>query len=713
MQRRAPGPGEIEIEVFAAGLNFRDVMNAVALRADPEPLGGECAGRIVAVGDGVDGLAAGDDVIALAEGCLASFTTTDARNAAPLPRGLGHVEGATLPIAFVTAHCALEVLGRLAAGESVLVHAAAGGVGMAAVQLAQRAGADVIATAGSERKRAALRALGVEHVFDSRSTGFADDVLAATGGRGVDVLLNSLAGDFIGAGVRCLGARGRFLEIGKRDLWSAERFHAERPEAEYHVIDLARWRHERPEEWFALVAEVLGDAAQGRVHPLPRQTMPMTRAIDAFRLMMQARHIGKVVLVNDVPARASLERLSPRASYLVTGGLSGLGLLTAVRLVARGARHLALVGRRAPGEHALAALAALRDRGAEVLVLQADVASADQVAAVLRRIDAELPPLRGVVHSAGVLDDGALLQQSWERFVVPLGPKLDGGWALHALTRDRPLDFFVAYSSMAATLGSSGQANHATANAFLDALAQYRRALGRPGLSVAWGAWSEVGAAVERGVEQRGAARGIGALAPDEGLALLERSMRGSRAHVGAIRMDWRRFVGPEPKAPRFLRDLLAEPTGAAQRRVEHAAIASPGAPAALRDRLAAANPARRGELLLEFVGEQAARVLAAPGARSIDPRQPLGELGLDSLMAVELRNRLGAGLGLERSLPATLVFDHPTLDALASYVSRLVAPPDQALQPAPARPDALGSIDELTDDQVEALFARRTQEGR
>ena len=239
VERAAPGPGEIEIRVRAAGLNFRDVMNAIAMRSDPEPLGSECAGRVVAVGAGVSGLAVGDDVVAMAEGCFATFVTTDARNAAPLLPGLGYVQAATLPVAFITAHHALNGLGRMRAGDTVLMHAGAGGVGMAAIQLAMRKGATVFATAGSERKRAFLRSLGVAHVMDSRSTAFAEEVHALTGGRGVDIVLNSLAGDFIAASVRCLAQRGRFLEIGKRDIWSQERFRGVRPDAEYHVIDLA------------------------------------------------------------------------------------------------------------------------------------------------------------------------------------------------------------------------------------------------------------------------------------------------------------------------------------------------------------------------------------------------------------------------------------------------------------------------------------------
>jgi len=708
--RRAPGRGEVEIRMRAAGLNFRDVMNALAMRDDPEPLGGECAGRIVAVGKGVDGFAVGDDVIAIAEASFASHATTSASLVRRLPDGMGFAEAATLPFAFMTAWHALHTLGRLQRGETVLVHAGAGGVGMAAIQIARAAGARVVATAGSESKRALLRSLGVDAVFDSRSLDFAAEVDALTQSTGVDLVLNSLAGDFIGASVRCLAPEGRFLEIGKRDIWSPTRFAQDRPRGRYHAIDLNAMRLEQPAQAAALFERVMDEVEAGRLVPLPTQCFTLERAADAFRFMAMARHVGKVVLTQIDESAGALDALDPRAAYLVTGGLSGLGLLTATRLVERGARHLWLVGRRAPTPEAQPALEAMRAQGAAVHTLQADMGEPAEV----RRVLADVPaatPLRGIVHSAGLLEDGALMQQTWERFVRPLGPKVDGAWALHEATRGARLDFFVFYSSIASVLGSSGQGNHAAANAFMDALAAERRAHGLPALAISWGAWSEVGAAADRRVDARVAAQGLDAITPLRGLQWLEYLMSGSSAHVGACPIRWDAFMARAQARTPFYAAFAQQAVRATRSPEAAAAHEAPGT--ALREQLRDASAARRHELLLAFVGDHVAKVIGARSRETIDVRQPLNELGLDSLMAVELRNRLGNGLSLTRSLPATLVFDHPTLDALATYLDRDVLPPSDGQPVAPATSaappaDAIGTLDDMTDDEIERLFAKK-----
>jgi acyl transferase domain-containing protein/NADPH:quinone reductase-like Zn-dependent oxidoreductase/NAD(P)-dependent dehydrogenase (short-subunit alcohol dehydrogenase family) len=702
--RRAPAAGEVEIRVVASGLNFRDVMNALAMRDDPEPLGGECAGRVIALGEGVSSVRVGDHVVAIAEASLATYTSTPAALVRRIPAGVGFAEAATLPFALMTAWHALHTLGGLRAGHAVLIHAGAGGVGMAAIQLAQAAGALIFATAGSDEKRAALRSLGVAHVLDSRSLAFAEQIRTLTQGRGVDLVLNSLAGEFIGASVRCLAVDGCFLEIGKRDIWTAEQFGAARPAGRYHAIDLAAMRLDDPAGTAALFDRVLGAVEQGALRPLPVQTFPIERAADAFRFMAMARHIGKVVLTQVDDRAASLDALDPGAAYLITGGLSGLGLLTASRLVERGARHLVLVGRRAPGAPALRAMDTMRAVGAQVHVLQADIARPDEVRRVLASVN-PATPLRGIVHSAGVLEDGALMQQSWDRFTRPLGPKIDGAWALHRGTLALRLDFFVMYSSMASMLGSSGQGNHAAANAFMDALASQRRSQGRPGLSIGWGAWSEIGAAADRQVDQRVGAQGIDVITPQRGLLWLERLMRAAAPHVGVFPVRWSSFLARPGALTPFLSRFEGEQRAAAP------AVLSPAtAEPSILGQLQQAHPARRHELLVAFIADHVARVIDAPNRDAIDLRQPLNEMGLDSLMAVELRNRLGNGLGLARSLPATLVFDHPTLEALALYLARDVLATDEpASNPVVAAPaDAVGAIDGLSDDEIEKMFAKK-----
>jgi NADPH:quinone reductase-like Zn-dependent oxidoreductase/SAM-dependent methyltransferase len=710
--RTAPGPGEVEIRVIAAGLNFRDVMNAMAMREDPEPMGGEFAGQVTAVGDGVDTVAVGDDVIATGTGAFGTYVTTDARFVHQLPQSLSAAQGATLPFAFTTAHYALNTLGKLAAGDRILIHAGAGGVGMAAIQLAIRAGAEVFATAGSREKREYLLSLGVAHAFDSRSLEFTEQILAVTDGAGVDMVLNSLAGEFIPASVSVLSEHGCFLEIGKRDIWTQTQFNAVRPAGRYFAIDLAATRYNDPEASAALLAEVVEMARSGAIRPLPVRAVPLERAADAFRFMAEARHIGKVVLTNPAPERASLENVLPEATYLITGGLTGLGLHTAQRLVARGARHIVLAGRRAPTTATQLAIEQMHRAGAQVVVRSADVSDPVQVRALLDEIDATLPPLRGIVHSAGVLEDGALVQQDWSRFARPLGPKVTGAWALHVLSQQHPLDFFVMYSSVASLLGSSGQGNHAAANAFLDALAHHRRAHGLPALSINWGAWSEIGAAAERNVDTRVATQGVGVIAPDQGLATLELLMQSDVSQAAVLPIDWPRFLensrgALSPSFTEIARERVAQPAPVRKQPSPHASRPQ------FRAELEAATPIRRLDMLHGFVANHVARVLGVADPESIDPRRPLNELGLDSLMAVELRNRLGAELELSRSLPATVAFDHPTTTALAEHlaVSALGLPIGKETISAPApRGDAVGAIAELTDEQIDALFANKDE---
>ncbi|MFF3518736.1 beta-ketoacyl synthase N-terminal-like domain-containing protein, partial [Streptomyces sp. NPDC002573] len=342
-RRRPPRAGEVEIEVRAAGLNFRDVLISLGMmrdhyaqaygleRAGDIPLGFECAGVVTAAGPGVTQPAVGDAVMAMTEGGFADYVTTSASQVAPLPEGLSMTEAATVPLAFLTAYHALARLASLRPGERVLVHAASGGVGGAAVQIAQALGAEVFATAGAG-KRDAVRALGVTHVLDSRSTSFAEELLALTGQKGVDVILNSLSGDFIPAGLSALAPGGRFVEMGKLDIWSPDRMRSERPDVGYFPFDLGD-DAERDGTLLPGLFEALGELfASGALRPLPMTVFPRRDAARAYAHMQHTRHIGKVVLTFDRPVR-----LSSESAYLVTGGLGGLGLVVARRLAAEGA----------------------------------------------------------------------------------------------------------------------------------------------------------------------------------------------------------------------------------------------------------------------------------------------------------------------------------------------------------------------------------------
>jgi acyl transferase domain-containing protein/acyl carrier protein len=703
--RPAPRAGEVEIEVHAAGLNFVDVLSALGVRPDrvegPVLLGGECAGVVSAVGEGVADLRVGDPVIAVAPHCFRRFVTASSRFAVPKPARIGFEEAATLPIAFMTAHWAMHHMGRLQAGERILIHAASGGVGLAAVQLARRLGLEILATAGSPEKRAYLRGLGIRHVMDSRTLDFADEVMAATAGAGVDAVLNSLTGDALARSLTLLAPHGRFLEIGKRDIYQDTRlglwpFHRN---LSYFAVDLIRMFSDRPEDCAALLREVVDLAGQSAIEPLPRTVFLASKAVDAFRLMAQAKHIGKIVLsLHDPEARIRLvpaaKGLGPDASYLITGGLGGLGLTVARWMVDHGARHLALVGRGAPGAGAREAVTALEAQGARVLVGRADVSRPDELAAFLAEADRNLPPLRGVVHAAGILDDGLLAKLDPERLRAVMEPKVEGAWNLHAALAGREIDFFVLFSSASAVLGSPGQGNYAAANAFLDALAHARRAAGLPALAIDWGPWSEVGLAARPDRGGRLALRGIASLTPAQGAEAFGRLLCGVEPQVAVLSIDLQQCFQHYP--------LLAE----APLFASLAAEATEGPTAApFRKTLLEAPAGRRLALLEDHLRHETARVLGLPPAR-LDKTRPLGSLGLDSLMALELRNRLEAGLGLK--LSATLVWNHPTLAALAEHLARRLQIPLEEAPPREHDTDLAKRVEQLSDEQAAEILAER-----
>jgi NADPH:quinone reductase-like Zn-dependent oxidoreductase len=440
-------------------------------------------------------------------------------------------EAATMPVVFMTVIHSLRQLARLTAGETVLIHAAAGGVGLAALQVAKKFGAEVFATAGTPEKRAYLESLGVKHVMDSRSLTFADEVRAITAGRGVDVVLNSLSGEAMMKSLELLAPYGRFVELGKRDLYSDRQIGLTpfRKGVAYMPVDVGELAIARPDQFRALWKEVVAEISAGVWQPLRRQVVSIGEAVNAFRDMAQAKHIGKIVFTFDERANVRIAARSPvpatvnrSGSYLITGGLGGLGLTIAQWLVGQGARNLILLSRSKPSPEAKAVIMALESTGARVLATQADVAQRSEMQRVLEDISAQMAPLCGVFHAAGILDDGLLLRIDGDRLSKVMAPKVEGAWNLHVLTSDLPLEWFVMFSSAASLLGSPGQGNYAAANAFMDTLAHHRRARGLPALSINWGPWSEVGAAARPDRGGRMALRGVQSLTPAQGLDALQ-----------------------------------------------------------------------------------------------------------------------------------------------------------------------------------------------
>ena len=674
-----PGPpaaGEVRVAVEAAGLNFRDVLRATGA-LDTGLLGREMCGRVVEVGADVSNVSAGDRVVGLAFGAFAPEVLTRAELVAPAPPGVPAAALATVPVAFVTAALAFD-LARLAAGDRVLVHAGTGGVGLAAIQLARAAGAEVFATA-SAPKQAYLRSLGVAHVFDSRRTTFGEEILEATGGAGVEVVLNSLTGPgFIEASLSCLAPGGRFVELGAREIWSEEVMSAARPDVDYSILRLDALKEIDPARPGAALGGVMDRVAAGELSPLVHSRWPLAEAAPAMAYMRSARHIGKIVLAMPPLAKG---RLREDRTYLVTGGLGGIGCAVAGLLADRGAGAIVLNGRRAPDAAAEETIRGLEKRGITVRVELADMTDAAAVDAMLARMDADLPPLAGVIHSVGVLSDGSLANQSWERFERVLWPKVLGAWHLHRATEDRDLDLFVLFSSAVGVLGSAGQANHAAANAFLDQLAAHRRARGLPGQAIAWGAWSGVGEAEEQRdrIADHLAARGVRWLTPQQGLKAFDQLVSQDPTSGAVMGVDWAAYAESFGAHPSLLEDLRPRAESEVERAPEDA-------PDDLLSRLRSAPAAERTEVLAGFVRGELKAVLRLPSPPPATAR--FFDLGMDSLMAVELRNRLNRAFAGAYVASNTIMFDYPDIAGLAEFLTGELADIGEAdtQEPPPAR---------------------------
>ena len=682
---------------------------------DSTSLGLECAGRIISLGDGVEEFHIGEEVIGYAQGSFSSFATTPADFVARKPERLSFEQAAGIPIVFLTAHYTLRCLAEIKRGDRVLIHAASGGLGMAAVQLAQRAGAEIFATAGSPEKRALVKSLGVRHVMDSRSLRFADEVIQATGGRGVDIVLNCLAGEFISKSLSVLVPGGKFLEVGKAGVWTEKQAKEIQRDCSYFLFDLLQTADHHPSGIGQTLRALVDEFDRGALTPLPCRVYPIEDAVSAFRTMSEAKHVGKIVISQiEMPAtaRADCEESLFRAdaAYLITGGFGALGLLTARWMVERGARCVALAGHNDPPEQARRAMVKLERMGARVLALRGDVSVEGDVKKILAEVRGVLPPLHGLIHCAGVIDDGVLIRQDWDRFARVMAPKVAGAWNLHALTRDLPLEFFVLFSSWASVLGSPGQANYASANAFMDALAHYRRAQGLPALSVNWGPWSEIGAAARGDRGQRLASRGIGSFTPTEGLSALQQLLKQDSTQTAIVHFDlnrWRESHSLNGKS-HFFEKLRTESDG------EPAATKASRRDADIRRALETVGSGRRRRALLEsHIREHVRQVLRLSASR-VDSHKTFKSQGLDSLTALELCNRLETGLKL--SLSPTLVWNYPNIALLAAHLGDMMkislndavevrVEPESGVEDGERLEGILKDIEQLSDKDARRLL--------
>jgi NADPH:quinone reductase-like Zn-dependent oxidoreductase/acyl carrier protein len=629
-----------------------------------------------------------------------------------VPPSLTVEQAGAQPVAYLTAHLSLNVRARLRAGEWVLVHSGAGGVGLAAAKIAQSLGAIVIATASSKEKHDFLRSWGVKHILNSRTLDFADEVMEITGGRGVDVVLNSLAGDFILKGLDVLAPYGRFIELGKRDIYADRPIGLKvfRKNTSYSMVDVAGLLEEKPEEAAELFREVMEAVGSGRWAPLPVTFFSANEVPEAFQFMVEARHIGKLAIrfegmrdeVRVLPSKtgaATLQqpRFNDDGSYIITGGLGGVGLTVAEWMASKGAGCLVLVSRREPNTAENAAMERARALGARVEHRRTDLTNQKAVDALIAEIGQTMPPLRGIMHAAATIDDALVTDLRPERFDAVLGPKVRGAWYLHEATRDLALEFFVMFSSVATIFPQPGHGSYAAANAFLDSFAAYRRGLGLAGSSINWTGWVGLGLARNMGTRRTidaCAAEGLGSFDYEEAVAALWQALWADPIHATAVRIDGT-MVAAQETIPTLQREVAGP--GASRARegagtVEHPALT------------ALAEAATRGErmaLLEQLLRVETSRVLKLAPER-IGANQAFGQLGIDSLMALELIRRVNAALGL--ALPATAVFNYPTLTVLAGQILKRLgleavqAPVEDA---SPARGGKRDELDELSEDEA------------
>jgi NADPH:quinone reductase-like Zn-dependent oxidoreductase/acyl carrier protein/NADP-dependent 3-hydroxy acid dehydrogenase YdfG len=715
---------EIEIDVRAAGLNFRDVMYAMGLLPDEAiedgfcgpTLGMELSGVVLRAGPGAE-FAPGDEVIAIAPASFATRARTKSFAVTRKPPEWSFAAAATVPTAFFTAYYSLVELARLEPGERVLIHGAAGGVGIAAIQIAKHLGVEVLATAGTPEKRDFVKLLGADQVFDSRSLSFGDEILHATGGSGVDVVLNSLAGESMRRNLRLLRPFGRMIELGKRDFYENSRVGLRpfRNNISYFGIDADQLIAHRPEIARRVFRELMRLFAEGVLHPLPHRSFAATDIEVAFRHMQASRHIGKITVTFPQgfnPSEAQPKAfppvaLRPDATYLVTGGVAGFGLSTARWLVSRGARYLALLSRTgAARPETQTALEEFAHAGVSVSTIACDVSDADTLRTALKALDAAMPPVRGVVHAAMVVEDSLIRDMNRGQLSRVLAPKIQGALNLHNLMRGQDLDFFLLYSSATTLFGNPGQAAYVAANMALEALAEERRALGLPATCVSWGPIGDSGylARNERVRDALVGRLGGRALSAGEALSALDALLANPSPRIGFLELDWNvlRRALPASQAPKF--SALARRDGAS--------VASHETTQDLRRRL---TELPDGELLpavTDIVRAEIAQILRIAPER-IEPAASLFDMGMDSLMAVELATSIEGRLGIQ--LSALALSDAPTIERIAAQIVQRVrpnnggshaAPTDEFSSASQVRMMAAQHASEITHDEAKALTA-------
>ncbi len=676
-------PEHIQIRPLATGLNFRDVMYAMGMLSDEAvehgfagaTLGMELSGVVERVGKQVKNFRVGDEVISFAPASFSTRVITATTATAHKPKSWSHAQAATIPTTFFTVYYSLYHLARLQPNERILIHGAAGGVGLAAIQYAESIGAEIFATAGTDEKRTFVKMMGADHVMDSRSMNFADQIMEITDGQGVDVILNSLSGEAIWRNLAILRPFGRFLELGKRDFYENSKIGLRpfRNNISYYGIDADQLLIERTVLANSLFKDMMKLFDEGILKPLPFRVFPASQIVDAFRYMQQSRQIGKVVVSFDniqglkshkITAPTPL-KLDQHASYLVTGGLGGFGLKTAQWLVKKGAKHLILISRSGvQTPEAEIAVRAMEEDGVTVYAHAVDVTDSVQMQALFSQLAYCAPTLKGVIHSAAIIEDALIKDLDADKLQQVMQPKIAGAWNLHRLTKKLSLDFFVMYSSMTTFLGNPGQANYVAANSYLESLAHYRRQQNLPGLYVAWSAIDDAGFLTRnQDIKDALEARiGSKAIKSEVALIMLEKLLQSELTGAAVIDFDWKtiqRFM-PAAKSPKYEQTLLhAQRLGSEGDQHEDIKVL-----------LADLSAEEAMNFIAQLLSQEVGKILRLP-ADKVDKKKSVFDLGMDSLMGMELA--IAIEDRFEVKLPLMTLAEGATITKIADKISGML----------------------------------------
>ncbi|MFG1932898.1 beta-ketoacyl synthase N-terminal-like domain-containing protein [Mycobacterium sp. NPDC048908] len=643
-ERIPPGAGQVEVAVRSSSVNLADAL--VASGGAVAQLGADFAGVVTAVGPGVTHLKPGDHVGGLdGNGCWGTFVTCDARLAVPLPAGLDFGTAAAVTTTHALAHYALRDVAHVTAGDKVLIHSAAGGVGQAAIAIARAAGAEVFTTAGSEARRDLLRSMGIERVYDSRSGEFAALIRRDTQGYGVDIVLNSASGAARRAGLELLAPGGRFVDVGKHDMTvniPAGSLVLQR-NSSFHPVDLELLAQSHPERLRVLLSTVYRLVADETLPSPQYNRYPLANAAEAIRALSGARHTGRLVL--DMPVDDPVRVVMPPAqapvcrrdgAYIVTGGLGRLGLFFAERLSADGAGRIVLCSRTQPSPATVKRVESLRMAGADVVVECGDIAASATASRLVDIATATGLPVRGALHAAAVTDIGMLADLTEDTFDRDWAPRVLGAWNLHTATVLQPLDWFCSFSSAAALVGAPGHGAYAAADSWLQGFARWRRDHGLPATTIAWGAVADT----------------TDAIAPQERVDVFDALLRHDRPFSACGPVAGTAWLSTFAQRTPFAEAFRVRPNTAAAEE--------------LRARLDALPREDWAGQLRKMISDQVSVVLR----RSIDPDRPLTESGIDSLGALELCGRVEATTGVRVRAPEVT-----TIRALAELICERLAP--------------------------------------